>query len=161
MAKKRSNDNVIVQNRKANFQYNIGERFEAGIMLKGWELKSIRARKAQIADAYVIVRNQEVWVLGMLVDPLPEALGDKSAPNEPDRTRKLLLHKQEIKKIQGALQTKGFSCICLSLFWKKHLVKCNIALVKGKQLHDKRDAIKKRDLDREQQRAFSTTHKGK
>lgn len=149
-------DNTIILNRKARFNYELLERFEAGLVLTGWELKSLRAKKAQISESYVIVRDKAAWILGSIIDPLPYATPVSSDMSllGADRTRKLLLNSHEVAKIANGLQEKGCSCVCLSLYWKKHLVKCQIALAKGKHSYDKRLAIKKRDMDREQLQAL-------
>ena len=127
------------------------ERFEAGLALEGWELKSLRAGKAQVAGSYVLMRGGEAWLLGAQITPLSDAAGHRPPP-QPERTRKLLLGRRELARIDNATRQKGCTCVCTALYWKKHLVKCEIALARGKQLHDKREDEKKRDWEREQQR---------
>ena len=155
--KTKSADTSIVLNRKARFNYELFEKFEAGIALHGWELKSLRAKKVQISESYVVIQKGAAWVIGSMITPLPSATASSIDPSAMDagRTRKLLLHNREIQKIATALQAQGYSCVCLSWYWKKHLVKCQIALAKGKRNYDKRQSIKKRDLEREQQAAFA------
>ena len=148
----------IVTNKKAFHEYFIEEQFEAGIVLEGWEIKAIRAGRANIKESYVIVRDGEVFVFGMHITPLTQASTHIKA--DPTRTRKLLLHKRELDKLIGAVQQKGYTCVALSLYWKKHLIKCEIALAKGKKEFDKRHTEKERDSDREIQRAMRTKGKG-
>lgn len=155
--KVKATDNTIVRNRKAHYNYELHEQFEAGVALQGWELKSLRIGQAQISESYVIVRENAAWILGSVINPLPNTTTNSALnPTCADRTRKLLLKKREIDKIAGALQAQGYSCVCLSLYWKKHLVKCKIALAKGRRAYDKRHAIRKREMEREQrQQVFS------
>lgn len=153
------NDRTIARNRKAQHNFQLFDRYEAGIVLEGWELKSLRAGQAQIADNYVMVRDDTAWMLGSVIHPLASAAttGDLSVSARPDRTRKLLLNRREIAKISEALQQKGYSCVCLSLYWKKHLVKCQIALAKGRRAYDKRRVIKAREWEREQRQTPPST----
>lgn len=144
--------NLIAQNRKARHEYHIEETFEAGLVLAGWEVKSLRAGKAQLTDTYILVRRGEAWLLGSHFTPLSTASTHQIA--EPDRTRKLLLHEKEIAKIFSRTQDKGHTCVPLRLYWKKHLVKCELALVRGKQQHDKRDTEKRRDWERQKARVM-------
>ena len=148
---------TIALNKKALHDYYIEQRFEAGIALAGWEIKSLRAGKAQLTDSYVLLKDGEAWLLGSHITPLTAASTHVIA--DPTRTRKLLLHKNELGKLFGAVQQKGFACVALALYWKKHLVKCEIALAKGKKEYDKRHTAKERDSDREIQRAIRS--KGK
>jgi SsrA-binding protein len=153
MAKhKKQPQGSIAQNRKALHDYFIEQRFEAGIALSGWEIKSLRAGKAQLVDSYVLLKDGEAWLLGCHITPLSTASTHVIA--DPTRSRKLLLHKRELGKLFGAVQQKGYACVALALYWKKHLVKCEIALAKGKKEFDKRDVEKNRDADREVQRAM-------
>jgi len=143
-------DNTIALNKRARFDYQIDETFEAGIELEGWEVKSLRAGKAQITDTYVLIKNGEAFLIGASITPLQTASTHVVA--DPLRTRKLLLHKKELAKILQATQAKGMTCVCTALYWKKHLVKVKIGLAKGKQDHDKRQDKRDRDWNRAKQR---------
>lgn len=148
---------TIALNKKALHDYSIENKFEAGIALSGWEVKSLRAGKAQLVDSYVLLKDGEAWLFGAHITPLKTASTHVIA--DPIRTRKLLLHKRELGKLFGAVQQKGYACVALSLYWKKHLIKCEIALAKGKKEFDKRATEKERDSDREISRAMR--NKGK
>jgi len=151
MAKKgKANPGTIALNKKARFQYQLHERFEAGLALTGWEVKSLRAGKAQLTDTYVLLKNGEAFLLGSNITPMNSASTHVVA--DPGRTRKLLLHKKEIARLIGATQQKGQTCIPLSIYWKGNKVKCEIALATGKKDHDKRAAIKDREWNRDKQR---------
>ena len=154
-SKNKSGSATIAQNKRARHDYFIEERFEAGLSLQGWEVKSLRAGKAQLTDSYVFFKNDEAFLLNAQISPLQTA--STHYVTEPTRSRKLLLNKREIRKIADAVQQKGYTCVALSLYWKKHLVKCDIALAKGKADHDKRDAIKERDWQRQKQRLMRHT----
>lgn len=144
---------TIARNRRASHDYALEERFEAGLVLQGWEVKSIRAGKAQLVDSYVLLRDGEAWLLGAHIAPLPSASTHVLA--DPQRTRKLLLHSRELARIFTATQAKGYACLATALYWKHNRVKCEIALGKGRKLHDKRAAAK----DREWQRQKAQLHK--
>ncbi len=150
MKQKQNTNQTIAVNRKAQHDYFIEERFEAGIVLEGWEVKSLRAGKTQLDQSYVIVKGGEVWLLGGLITPLQTA----STHIHPDqqRTRKLLLHQREIDKLIGNIERKGYTLIPLSLYWKGKHVKLQIGLAKGKKAHDKRASEKERDWQRQKQR---------
>jgi SsrA-binding protein len=152
MAKKKSKtpDNTIVQNKRARFDYELLETFEAGVALAGWEVKALREGKAQLTDSYVLMKDGEAWLLGAQITPLSTVSTHVVA--DPTRTRKLLLHKKELAKILAATAAKGQTCVCTRLYWKKHLVKASIALAQGKQSHDKRQTTKDREWDRQKQR---------
>lgn len=152
MSKKKGNkpDNVIAQNKRARFDYELLESFEAGMALTGWEVKSLRMGKADLADSYVLMKDGEAWLLGAHIVPLNTA--STHYVTDPIRTRKLLLNKRELGKILAATQQKGQSCVCTQLYWKGHLVKARISLAAGKKAHDKRDTEKDRDWDRQKQR---------
>ncbi|EKE01886.1 MAG: SsrA-binding protein [uncultured bacterium] len=141
---------LIADNRKARHNYQIEQTFEAGLALEGWEIKSLRAGKAQLAEAHVLIRKGEAFLLNSHFAPLTTASTHVQAV--PDRTRKLLLHKSELDKLIGAVERKGYAIIPLNLHWKRNRVKVDIALAKGKKQHDKREAIKKRDWERQKQR---------
>ena len=148
--KKAPSSNTIALNKKAKHEYHIEERFEAGLSLLGWEVKSLRAGKAQLVDAYVLLKNGEAWLLGAHITPLITASTHVIA--DPTRTRKLLLHAKEIAKIIGKVNQTGHTCVPLALSWQGNKVKCEIALVKGKKQHDKRAAEKEKDWNRQKQR---------
>lgn len=149
-SKAKTGNAPIAQNKRARHDYFIEERFEAGLSLQGWEVKSLRAGKAQLTDSYVIFQNGEALLLGAHISPLQTVSTHFVA--DPKRTRKLLLNRREIDKISGAVQQKGYTCVALSLYWKGHIAKCEIGLAKGKAEHDKRDTVKERDWERQKQR---------
>lgn len=142
----------IIVNKKAFHDYFIEEKFEAGIVLEGWEVKAIRAGKGQLKDSYVKIRNHEVWLLGFNVNPMITA----STHVRPDaaRFKKLLLHRNEIDRLIGKVEQKGFSLIALNLHYSKGKVKADIALAKGKKLHDKRATEKEQEGKREAAKAL-------
>jgi SsrA-binding protein len=139
----------IVDNKKAFHDYFIEERYEAGMVLDGWEVKSIRAGRVQLKEAYVIVRSGEVFLFGAHISALPTA--STHVTPDPVRTRKLLLNAEEIKKLIGKVERAGYTLVPLNLHYTRGRVKCEIGLAKGKKQHDKRDAEKQRDWQREQQ----------
>ena len=147
----------IVDNRKAFHDYFIEERYEAGMALEGWEVKSIRAGRAQLKEAYVIIRQGEAFVTGMHLSPLPTA--STHVHPDPTRTRKLLLHKQELAKLIGKVEQRGYTLVPLNLHYAKGRIKLEVGLAKGKKQHDKRDAEKERDWQREQQRLLRQTNR--
>ena len=140
----------IVENKKAFFDYFVEERFEAGLVLEGWEVKAIRAARAQIKEAYIVLRGGEVYVIGMHVSALPTA--STHIKPDPTRTRKLLLHAAEINKLIGKVERAGYTLVPLDLHYKKGRIKLDIGLAKGKKQHDKRETEKQRDWEREKQR---------
>jgi SsrA-binding protein len=144
----------IIDNKKAFFDYFIEERFEAGIALEGWEVKAIRAGRAQLKEAYVIVRNAEVYLFGAHISPLPTA--STHIKPDPVRTRKLLLKAEEIKRLIGKVERAGYTLIPLNLHYTRGRIKCEIGLAKGKKQHDKRETEKKRDWEREKARLMRT-----
>lgn len=153
MGKKKTNkagSGAIALNKKARFEYHIEETFEAGLALAGWEVKSLRAGKAQLTDTYILIKNGEAWLLGSHFMPLNTTSTHVLA--DPTRTRKLLLHRKEIARIFSRTQDKGHTCVPLKLYWKKNLVKCELALVTGKKQHDKRATEKERDWNRQKAR---------
>ena len=145
----------IVQNRKASHDYFIEQRFEAGIALEGWEVKAIRAGRAQLKEAYVIVSNGELFLIGSHISPLLAA--STHLIPDPVRTRKLLLHAREISQLIGSVERAGYTLVPLDLHFKKGLIKLEIGLAKGKKQHDKREAQKDREWRREQQRLLKLT----
>ena len=140
----------IAENRRARFDYQIEERFEAGVVLTGWEIKAIRAGQAQLSDGYVVIRDGELHLIGCRINALASASTHVKA--EPDRTKKLLMHKAEIRRLIGKVEQKGFTLVPMKLYFKGGLVKVEIALAKGKAQHDKRNTEKKRDWEREKGR---------
>ena len=147
----------IAENKKAMFNYFIEERFEAGMVLEGWEVKAAREGKVQLTDGYVVIRDGELFVIGCQINPLRTA----STHVRPDavRTKKLLLHKDEIRRLVGKVEQKGYTLVPLNLHWKNGKIKCEIALAKGKAEHDKRDTIKDREGKREVERAMKSRHR--
>jgi len=141
---------AIVENRKARHEYFLEETFEAGIALEGWEVKAIRAGRAHLNEAYVLIRGGELFLIGMHVTPLASA----STHVRPDatRTRKLLLHRAEIDRLIGKVERAGFTLVPLDLHYRNGRIKVTIALAKGKKLHDKRESTKARDWEREKAR---------
>jgi SsrA-binding protein len=142
----------IVENKKAFHDYFIEQRFEAGIALEGWEVKAIRAGRAQIKEAYVIVGNSELFLIGCHISPLP-TVSTHVLP-DPTRTRKLLLHAEEINRLIGSVERAGYTLVPLNLHYSKGRIKLEIGLAKGKKQHDKRDTEKDREWQREQQRVM-------
>ncbi len=151
------NGGRIAENKRALFNYHIEERFEAGMVLEGWEVKAVRAGKVQLTDGYVVVREGELFIIGCQINPL----GTASTHVRPDsvRTRKLLMHKDEIRRLIGKTEQKGYTLVPLNLHWKSGRIKCEVALAKGKAEHDKRDSIKEREGKREVERAMKSRHR--
>ncbi|HEB66559.1 MAG TPA: SsrA-binding protein SmpB [Gammaproteobacteria bacterium] len=141
---------TIALNKKSRHDYLLGERFEAGLVLEGWEVKSLRAGRVQLRDAYVLLKDGEAWLLGAVITPLPTA--STHIQPDPTRTRKLLLHREELNKLIGAVERKGYTLIPTAMYWKKGRAKLEIALAKGKQTHDKRATERERDWQRDKQR---------
>ncbi|MDH4392056.1 MAG: SsrA-binding protein SmpB [Aquabacterium sp.] len=140
----------IAENRRARFDYHIEERHEAGMVLAGWEIKAIRAGQVQLTDGYVLIKDGELYLIGCRINALRSASTHVSP--EADRTKKLLMHKAEIRRLVGKVEQKGFTLVPLNLHYKGGLVKAEIALAKGKAEHDKRNATKDRDWERERGR---------
>jgi SsrA-binding protein len=138
---------TIAENRRAHFDYHIEERFEAGVMLQGWEIKSIRSGQVQLTDGYVLIRDGELFLIGCRISPLRTASSHN--PHEAERTRKLLMHKAEIRRLIVKVERKGFTIVPLNLHFKAGRVKADIALAKGKAQYDKRESEKKKDWERE------------
>ncbi|MFN4360630.1 MAG: SsrA-binding protein SmpB [Hylemonella sp.] len=157
MAKKPDTSARIADNKKAVFNYFIEERFEAGMVLEGWEVKAVREGKVQLTDGYVVIRDGEMYIIGCQINPLKTA----STHVRPDavRTKKLLLKKDEIKRLIGKVEQKGYTLVPLNLHWKNGKVKCEIGLAKGKAEHDKRDTIKEREGKREIERALKSRNR--
>jgi len=156
MSKKKKHDhsNTIALNKKARHDFFIEDRFEAGIALQGWEVKSLRAGRIQIVDAHVFLKNGEAFISNLLISPLITA--STHITPEATRVRKLLLHRSEINKLIGAVERKGYTMVPTALYWKHGRVKIEIGLAKGKQQHDKRAAEKDRDWKRDKARGLKT-----
>lgn len=148
--KPKAPSNTIALNKKAKHNYFLEQKFEAGIALMGWEVKSLRDGKVNLTDTYVLIQNGEAWLVGTNITPLKTA--STHYVTEPIRSRKLLLNRRELEKLEAGVNQKGHTCVCTALYWKNHLVKCEIALAKGKADFDKRQDEKERDWDRQKQR---------
>lgn len=154
MAKNKSKptSSTIALNKKARHDYHLDDKLEAGLVLQGWEVKSMRMGKAQITDCYVLVKDGEAWLLGAHITPLDTV--STHFVSDPTRTRKLLLNQRELAKLRAATQQDGRTCVCTALYWKKHLVKAEICIATGKQQHDKRQTEKERDWNKQKQRVM-------
>ena len=157
MAKKPETSSRIADNKKAAYNYSFEEKFEAGMVLQGWEVKALREGKVQLTDGYVVIKDGELFVIGCQINPLKTA----STHVSPDavRTKKLLMHKDEIRRLIGKVEQKGYTLVPLNLHWKAGKVKCEVALAKGKAEHDKRSTIKEREGKREVERAMKSRHR--
>lgn len=157
MSTKQDGTARIAENKKAAYNYFFEERFEAGMVLQGWEVKALREGKVQLTDGYVVIKNGELFIIGCQINPLKTA----STHVNPDsiRTRKLLMHKDEIRRLIGKVEQKGYTLVPINLHWKGGRVKCEVALAKGKAEHDKRHVIKEREGKREVERAMKTHHR--
>lgn len=143
-------DNTIAVNKKARHDYFIEDSFEAGLVLHGWEVKSLRAKSIQLKESYVLLKNGEAWLFGAHISPLPTA--STHIDPDPIRSRKLLMHRREIDRLIGAVERKGYTIVALKLYWKKGRAKIEVGIAKGKQQHDKRSSEKDRDWAREKAR---------
>lgn len=148
--KKKSSPDTICDNRKSRHDYFLEARFEAGVVLEGWEVKSLRAGRGQLVDSYIVLKRGEAYLLGTHIPTLPTT--STHVKTEPNRTRKLLLHKKELNQLIGAVERKGYALIPIRLYWKGPKVKCEIALAKGKKQYDKRETEKARDWARDKAR---------
>jgi len=146
----------IIDNKKAFHDYFIEERYEAGLALEGWEVKAIRAGRVQLKEAYVVLKREEVWLIGCHISPLPTA--STHIKPDPTRSRKLLLHANEIRKLIGKVQQAGFTLVPLNLHYAKGRIKVEIGLAKGKKLHDKRATEKEREWQRDKARIMRDKH---
>jgi SsrA-binding protein len=153
--KKKSGGKTIALNKKASHDYFIDERFEAGISLLGWEVKSLRAGKVQIVESYILLKDNEAFLFGALITPLLSA--STHVKTEPSRTRKLLLHRHELNRLIGAVERKGFTLVPTALYWKNGKVKLELGIAHGKKAHDKRATEKDRDWQK--QKAQLLRHK--
>ena len=147
---KKSSGNVIAVNRKARHDYFIDDTFEAGLVLEGWEVKSLRAGNAQLRESYVYIRNGEAWLIGAHLSPLTTTSSHVKA--DPTRSRKLLLHRQELDRLIGAVERKGMALVPLDLHWHKGRAKLTVGMARGKKQHDKRADKKDRDWQRQKAR---------
>ncbi|MDC3264249.1 SsrA-binding protein SmpB [Porticoccaceae bacterium] len=148
--KPKAQSSTIALNKKAKHNYFLEQKFEAGISLMGWEVKSLREGKVNLTDTYVLLQNGEAWLIGTNITPLPTA--STHYVTEPIRSRKLLLNRRELDKLEAGVNQKGHTCVCTAMYWKSHLIKVEIALAKGKADFDKRNDDKERDWDRQKQR---------
>ncbi|MBS0349866.1 MAG: SsrA-binding protein SmpB [Proteobacteria bacterium] len=146
----KTSERLIASNKKAYHDYIIEDRFEAGMVLAGWEVKSLRAGRVQLKESYVILKHGEAWLIGAHISPLLSASSHINP--DPVRTRKLLLHERELAKLHKAKEREGYTVVALDLHWSGKFVKAEIALAKGKKTHDKRAATKEREWNREKQR---------
>ena len=151
-AKDATANKTIALNKRARHEYHIEDRFEAGLALQGWEVKSFRAGRGNNIDAYAYVRDGEIYLIGAQITPLIQASSHMVANDR--RERKLLLHRSEIDKLIGKVQRDGYTIVPTAMYWSKNKIKLEIALAKGKQTHDKRDAEKDRDWAREKSRTM-------
>ena len=157
MAKKQKAGNggaLVVVNKKARHDYFIEERFEAGLALEGWEVKSLRDKRVQLKESYVVIRAGEAWLLGAHITPMPTV--STHVQPDPTRTRKLLLHGKELSKLVGAVERRGYTLVPLDIHWKRGRAKLEIGLARGKKEHDKRASAKDRDWDREKARIMKS-----
>jgi SsrA-binding protein len=157
MATKKETPSRIADNKKAAFNYFFEERFEAGIVLQGWEVKALREGKAQLTDGYVLIRDGELFLIGCQINPLKTA--STHVKPEAARTKKLLMHKDQIRRLIGKVEQKGHTLVPIQLYWKDGRAKVEVALAKGKASHDKRDTIKDREGKREVERAMKERHR--
>lgn len=147
-----SGNTTIALNRKARHNYTLEQRLEAGIVLEGWEVKSIRAGKGQISESHVIIRRGEAWLVNAIIAPLLSA--STHVKPEDSRSRKLLLHKRQISMLQGSMERQGYTVVPTAMYWKQNKVKVELALAKGKKDYDKRADAKNKDWQRDKQRLF-------
>ena len=147
---------LIVKNKNASRNYKLDESFQAGIVLEGWEVKSLRESKVDVKNSYVNIRKGEAWLIGVKIDS-PASLQQENV--DTTKSRKLLLHKKEIAKIERLKGEKGLTCVLTKIYWKDNRVKCDIAMGKGKKHRDQREDIKKRDWERDQGRILKNSRK--
>ena len=152
MSQKKSKipENTIARNKKARFEYHIEDKFEAGLVLEGWEVKSLRAGKIQINDSYILLKEKEAFLFGALITPLPTA--STHIRPDPQRTRKLLLNRAEINRLASAVERQGYTVVPLTMYWKNGRAKLAIGVAKGKKTHDKRRTERDRDWQLQKQR---------
>ncbi len=152
MKQTQKTNTTIAVNRKAQHEYFIEDRYEAGLVLQGWEVKSLRAGRIQLDQGYILLKQGEAWLFGALITPLQTVSTHIVA--DPQRSRKLLLTQHELNKLFGSVERRGYTLVPLSLYWKNNRVKLEIGLAKGKKLHDKRASEKERDWQRQKERMF-------
>ena len=150
------NNNIIVKNKNAARNYHLSDKYQAGLVLEGWEVKGLRNGKVDVKDSYVTLKNNEAWVIGLKIDPPPSLKNDQI---DPTRSRKLLLNKKEINRILDAISQQGLTCVLTSLYWKENKIKCDIAIGKGKKTYDQREDVKRRDWNREKQRILKNSNR--
>ena len=149
---KADNSNAIAINKKARFDYFVEEKFEAGLVLEGWEVKSLREKKINVEESYILLKDGEAWLFGAQITPLQTA--STHITPDPLRSRKLLLHQKELARLFASVNKEGYTCIPLGLHWHRGRAKCSIALAKGKHKYDKRATEKDRDWNRQKQRVM-------
>ncbi len=152
--KSKTADNTIARNKSARFEFFIEETLEVGLELQGWEVKSLREKKLQLTESYVFIKNGELWLSGAHIAPLPSASTHVRA--EPTRVRKLLAHRNEIDRLAGLVERKGYTLIALSAYWSRGRAKISLGVAKGKKLHDKRATQKERDWSRDKARIMKS-----
>ena len=150
------NNNIIVKNKNASRNYHLSDKYQAGLVLEGWEVKGLRNGKVDVKDSYVTLRNKEAWIIGLKIDA-PASLKNENI--DPTRSRKLLLNKKEINRILDAISQQGLTCVLTSLYWKENKIKCDIAIGKGKKTYDQREDVKRRDWNREKQRIWKNSNR--
>tara|TARA_B100000579_G_scaffold11551_1_gene8505 strand:+ start:55 stop:519 length:465 start_codon:yes stop_codon:yes gene_type:complete len=149
-------NNIIVKNKNAARNYHLSDKFQAGMVLEGWEVKGLRNGKVDVKDSYVTLKNNEAWVIGLKIDPPPSLKNDQI---DSTRSRKLLLNKREIKNILEAVSQQGLTCVLTTIYWKENKIKCDIAIGKGKKTYDQREDVKQRDWNREKQRILKNSNR--
>ena len=152
--KSKTPDNTIARNKKARFEYYIEDKFEAGLVLEGWEVKSLRAGKIQINESYILLKESEAFLFGALITPLPTA--STHIRPDPQRTRKLLLNRAELNRLASAVERQGYTVIPLTMYWKNGRAKLEIGVAKGKKTHDKRRTERDRDWQLQKQRLMKS-----
>ena len=150
------NNNIIVKNKNAARNYHLTDKFQAGLVLEGWEVKGLRNCKVNVKDSYVTLKNKEAWVIGLKIDP---PVSFKNDHIDPTRSRKLLLNKREINNIFEAISQQGLTCVLTSIYWKENKIKCDIAIGQGKKTYDQREDVKQRDWNREKQRILKNSNR--
>ncbi len=148
--RKKDGSSTIAVNKRARFEYHIEERIEAGIALEGWEVKALREGRVQFADSYVLLKDNEAWLFGCQINPLPTA--STHINPDPTRTRKLLLHRREIDRLVGAVDRRGYTVVPTAMYWSRGRAKVEIGMARGKRQHDKRKSEKDRDWERQKGR---------